>query len=180
MIAYLYNKYGFTILFWISVSILVITFIINWLRGATGKYQNHTEMIRNLFAIPFKQQTKRQQLATEKPDSIGETECRRVAEKLTGYKFPKKRPDFLRNDITNSNLEIDCYCEELQIGIEYNGRQHYEYTPYFHSSKDAFYNTKYRDEMKARLCKENNVNLIIVPYTIPVDKIESHLRNLLF
>lgn len=112
-------------------------------------------------------------------ESSGESECRRVAEMLTGKSFPKRRPNFLRNSITDANLEIDCYCDELKIGIEYNGRQHYQYVPHFHSSKDAFYTTKYRDEMKSRLCKENGVKLIVVPYTVEVKDIENYLKKLL-
>ena len=110
-------------------------------------------------------------------ESSGEIECRRVAEMMTGKPFPKKRPDFLKNPVTSHNLEIDCFCEELKLGIEYNGKQHYKYTPYFHSSKDAFYNTRYRDEMKARLCKENGIKLIIVPYTVKVGDIEEYLKQ---
>jgi hypothetical protein len=109
--------------------------------------------------------------------SAGETECRRVAEFLTGYKFPTARPDFLRNEITNTNLEIDCFCAELAIGIEYNGRQHYEYIPHFHQSKDAFYNMKYRDQIKKQLCEKNGITLIIVPYTIKIEDIEAFIMQ---
>jgi hypothetical protein len=77
--------------------------------------------------------------------------------------------------ISDSNLELDCFNEELRIGIEYNGRQHYEYVPRFHKTKDAFYTTKYRDDMKMRLCKKNGVRLIVVPYTVPLNSIESYL-----
>jgi hypothetical protein len=108
--------------------------------------------------------------------SKGEMKCKEVIEKLTGKSFEKKRPEFLRNRVTDSNLELDCYNEELRLGVEYNGRQHYEYVPYFHSSKDAFYNIKYRDEMKRDLCAKNGVKLITVPYTVGLDEIESYIR----
>lgn len=106
-------------------------------------------------------------------ESKGEKECRRVIERYTGKPFPKSRPNFLRNDVTVHNLELDCFNDELKIGVEYNGEQHYKYIPYFHKSKDAFYNTKYRDDIKKRLCIENNVTLIVVPYT--VKNIETYL-----
>lgn len=149
--------------------------------GSKGSYMDHTQLLWNealntLGIIPVGYPAEHPKVSNNR-ESSGEMECRRVAEMLTGKPFPKRRPDFLRNHVTGANLEIDCYCEDLKIGIEYNGKQHYQYIPYFHASKDAFYTTKYRDEMKARLCKENGVNLIIVPYTVAVNDIEEYLKH---
>ena len=36
---------------------------------------------------------------------------------------------------------------------------------------------KYRDDMKRRLCKENGVLLIEVPYTIKNENIENYLKK---
>lgn len=112
-----------------------------------------------------------------KKDSKGEVECRRVLEKLFRKKFDKIRPNFLSNPVTdgNYNLEIDCYNEQLRLGVEYSGKQHYEYVPFFHRNKEAFYNQKYRDELKRRMCKDNNIILIEVPYTVKIDDIEYFL-----
>ena len=97
-------------------------------------------------------------------------------EKLFNKKFYKIRPDFLRNNITGgNNLEIDCYNDSLKLGVEYNGRQHYDFVPFFHKNKETFYNQKYRDDMKRRLCKENNITLIEVPYTIKIKDIEKYI-----
>lgn len=98
--------------------------------------------------------------------SKGELECRKIMEKIFDAPFKKARPYFLKNPITGSNLEIDCYNEDYKIGVEYNGEQHYKYTPWFHKSKEDFYNTKYRDEIKKKLCKDNDIHLIVVPYTV--------------
>lgn len=110
-------------------------------------------------------------------DSKGETECRRVMEKIFRKPFPKVRPDFLRNPVTgnNFNCELDCYNEELKLAVEYNGQQHYKFVPYFHKNKEAFYNMRYRDELKKRMCHDNDVVLIEVPYTVKVDEIENFL-----
>ena len=117
-----------------------------------------------------------------KKRSSGETECQRVLEALFGQPFPSKRPDFLRNPVTggNRNLELDCFNEHMRLAVEYNGKQHYEYTPYFHRTKDAFYNQLYRDEMKRRVCSDNGITLIIVPYTVPVQEIETFLTQSLY
>jgi hypothetical protein len=44
-----------------------------------------------------------------------------------------------------------------------------------HKNVESFKLQQYRDEMKAKLCEENNFNLIIVPYTIPLKSIENYL-----
>lgn len=110
-------------------------------------------------------------------ESRGEAECRRVLQKYLRKPFANCRPDFLRNPVTGNqfNLELDCYDESLKLAVEYNGAQHYKYIPYFHKNKEAFLNQKYRDQMKRHLCRENGVNLIEVPNTVQVDKIESYL-----
>jgi len=105
-------------------------------------------------------------------ESKGERECRRVLENYFRKPFPKCRPNFMNNEVTNFNLEIDCYCPSIKVGCEYNGRQHYEYTPYFHKNKEAFHNQKYRDYMKRNLCSSNGIKLIEVPYTVKVNDIE--------
>ena len=105
--------------------------------------------------------------------SVGEKTCRKVLEKKFRRPFPKARPHFLRNAITGTNLELDCYNEELKLAVEYNGQQHYKYSPYFHKTKEAFHNQLYRDDIKKRLCKQNNIHLIEVPYT--VSNIEEYL-----
>jgi len=112
-------------------------------------------------------------------DSKGETECRRVLEKVFGRPFNKIRPNFLNNPVTDSghNLELDCYNQDLRLGVEYHGKQHYEYVPYFHKNKEAFYNQKYRDELKKRMCKDNGIVLIEVPYTVKENDIEDFLTK---
>jgi len=54
-----------------------------------------------------------------------EKECRVIFEKITGCKFPSKRPNFLKNPKTGFNLELDGYCEELKLAFEYDGEQHF-------------------------------------------------------
>jgi len=56
-------------------------------------------------------------------------------------------------------LELDFYIEELQVGIEVQGRQHFEYVPIFHNSYDAFLEQRARDKHKTDLCQQANVTL---------------------
>lgn len=110
-------------------------------------------------------------------ESKGEQECRRVMEKMFMRPFPNLRPLFLMNVVTGKPLEIDCCNLELKLGVEYNGKQHYEYVPGMHKNFEAFRIQQYRDEMKKQKCDENGFTLIIVPYTIPVESIENFLRE---
>lgn len=101
-------------------------------------------------------------------ESKGEAECRRVLQQIFKRTFPKARPDILNNPVTggNHNLELDCYNAELRLAVEYSGAQHYKYIPYFHKNREAFLNQKYRDELKRRMCRDNSITLIEVPYTV--------------
>lgn len=110
-------------------------------------------------------------------ESKGELECRRVLESIFMRSFPNRRPEFLKNIITGQPLEIDCCNYDLRLGVEYNGKQHYQYTKGMHKNYEAFRIQQYRDEMKKRLCEENNFALIIVPYTIPLESIENYLTE---
>lgn len=113
-------------------------------------------------------------------DSKGEIACREALRRIFNRPFDKCRPDFLRNVVTGNkyNLEIDCYDPELKIGVEYQGRQHYEFVPYMHSNNYAvFLNQKYRDELKRMKCKENGVLLIEVPFKVKEADIETYLRK---
>lgn len=112
-----------------------------------------------------------------KNDSKGEVECRKIMERIFNKPFKKARPDFLKNPVTgnNFNLELDCYNSELKIAVEYNGAQHYKYIPYFHKNKEAFLNQKYRDDMKRRICQEQGILLIEVPYTVAINQIADYL-----
>lgn len=163
----------FVTLFWFAVIVLLVLLLWNWLSGEKGTYTDHTQMIWDLMGKTVKPKKK------VSFESKGETECRRAVEHLTGKLFPKARPNFMLNGVSGHNLELDCYNDELKIAVEYNGEQHYKYIPYFHNSKDAFYNLKYRDDMKQRLCDQNGIILITVPYTVKHDDIEMYIKGYL-
>lgn len=111
-------------------------------------------------------------------ESRGEQACREYMESRFGVPFPKTRPDFLRNPVTGENLELDVYNHDLKIGVEYNGQQHYEFNNHFHrSSNDRFQNQQYRDLIKKQLCEQNNIQLVVVPYWIPIEQIPSFIEQ---
>jgi len=107
--------------------------------------------------------------------SKGETECRRVLEKIFKLPFPNVRPNFMKNTVTGENLELDMYNPEVNLACEYNGIQHYKFNKWMHKNSSNFQNQKYRDIIKRSLCKQNGINLIEVPYTIKINDIESYI-----
>jgi len=111
-------------------------------------------------------------------ESRGEQACRQHMESRFGVPFRKTRPDFLKNPVTGENLEIDVYNDDLKLGVEYNGQQHYQFNNHFHrSSNDRFQNQQYRDLIKKQLCEQNNIHLIVVPYWVPVEQIPSFIDD---
>lgn len=53
----------------------------------------------------------------------------------------------------------------LQSLIEFEGRQHYEYTPYFHENQQAFARYQEHDRVKINACLARNIPLYIIPFT---------------
>ena len=76
------------------------------------------------------------------------------------------RPNFLRNPETGKNMEIDCFNEDYAVAVEYNGIQHYKFPSVFYKNKEDFYAQVYRDRLKRKLCDENNIYLISIPYWV--------------
>lgn len=170
------NEYKFMIFFTIAIIVMFIIFVWNLISGEKGTYVDHTSMIWDLLGKSVKNNNR-----SKTPfESKGESECRRAIEHITQLPFPKVRPNFLNNHISGQSLELDCFNGDMKLAIEYNGEQHYKFIPHFHSNKDSFYNMRYRDDMKMRLCKENGVDLIVVPYTVKRENIQSFIEKKLY
>jgi hypothetical protein len=81
-----------------------------------------------------------------------------------GKKFPKKSK--IKTNY-GFNIELDGFNQELNIAFEYNGVQHYEYSPFFHQHNiENFESQKIRDLKKLEYCRDNNIHLIVIPYTL--------------
>ena len=174
-----WNKYGFEIAIGMALLVILIGTFFRIGKRGTWTPKSVLEQSFNQRDSPSPSTPFRGDNSPPRGDSKGETECRRVMQLIFNKPFPKARPDFLNNPVTggNFNLELDCYNPELKIAVEYNGVQHYKYTPYFHKNYEAFTNQKYRDYMKRTMCRENRITLIEVPYTVKLDEIENFLRK---
>lgn len=91
-----------------------------------------------------------------------ESICREVLEEIFDSKFVKIRPSWLVG-INGYPLELDGYCEELNLAFEYNGIQHYKPVDFF-GGFPRFEIIKKNDFIKKKLCKENGVNLLVIEH----------------
>jgi hypothetical protein len=97
--------------------------------------------------------------------TICERTCRKILEFLYKKDFPKKRPMWLKNS-TGGRMELDGYCQDLNIAFEYNGVQHYKFVRFWHKTKERLEMRQKHDIEKINLCRENGVNLIVIRYTV--------------
>jgi hypothetical protein len=91
--------------------------------------------------------------------SSGEKTIRKKLKKLNIFFIEQYRFYDCRN---KNPLPFDFYLPEYKICIEYDGEQHF-------SSKwlgeNSLTKTKENDIIKNNYCRENNINLIRIPYT---------------
>ena len=102
--------------------------------------------------------------------------CREIFEELFLFKFPKSRPEFLKRK------EYDGFNEDLKIAFEYNGKQHYEYIPFFHKTFEEFESQKKRDLEKREISLQQGVILIEIPFMYNYQnpkKMYNHIVSLL-
>ena len=91
--------------------------------------------------------------------SRSEQMCREIIESYLLEPFPNQRPDFL------GGLELDGYNADLKMAFEYNGIQHYEYTPNFHRDGHIdLARQQARDNIKKIKCANYNIRLLIIPH----------------
>ncbi len=72
-------------------------------------------------------------------------------------------------------LDLDGWNEQLKIGLEYNGEQHYYET----FGENDYTQLKYmhNDNAKAAVLQKKGYSLIIVPYFIQKGKLENYIRS---
>lgn len=95
--------------------------------------------------------------------TTGERRCRFILETIFKKPFIRTR-DVVK--INNQRLELDMYNEELVVACEYSGIQHFVEDKKFFHKEGGFEEQIERDSLKKKYCEDNNIKLIIVPYTI--------------
>ncbi len=101
---------------------------------------------------------------------IKEEICRTLFETMFNKKFIKSKPDWLMGS-KGYLLELDGYCEELNLAFEYNGMQHYKVVYNEESLKRAQRN----DKLKNKTCTDKKIHLINIPYTVKTDDMQQYI-----
>ena len=99
-----------------------------------------------------------------------ENKVRKIFETIFNKEFKSIRPSFLRNPVTGRNLELDGYCEELNLAFEYDGRMHFEDRSSIEMTKSqktrhsSLSEIQARDRLKNTLCSKAGIVLVRIPY----------------
>jgi hypothetical protein len=105
------------------------------------------------------------------------TQCKAYLEKKYGKTFVSARPPWLLDDVTGERLELELYNEELGIACCYHDISHYEFPSSKITELKDFRALVYKDSLKKKLCAENGVKLIIVPYTVKYETIPNYVME---
>lgn len=105
-----------------------------------------------------------------------EIRCNEILEEYYGRSFaPIWHPQII-ND-TGYLLELDCFNEELQLALEYNGIQHYQWPNYTGMSEMDFKLLVKRDAYKKKRCAELGIYLIVVPHWVEYHHLRKYIHE---
>ncbi len=167
-----WESYGFELVALACFVIIILLCLYNILFKDKGsyslpKYNNYNKNANNNNDFEYIQHTAE--------DSKLELQTKFLVESIFNLPFYKIRPNFLRNEVTGHNLEIDLYNDHLKLAIEVQGDQHYKFTPFFHRNKETFMLQRYRDEMKKQKCLQEGITLIEIPYKVGEKGLKKYL-----
>ena len=113
----------------------------------------------HIFKVSYTEKTERH---------LGERDTANVLEALLGLphmSFCKKRPAWLKSG-TGKRLELDGYCESVQIAFEYQDEYHFKELHPFNKKAPGGYEKRVADDAsKVTKCAEHGVRLVVVPFT---------------
>lgn len=107
--------------------------------------------------------------------STGEEKIRKILDK---YQIKFKKEHMFKtcvNPITGRKLRFDFFVPKLNLVIEYDGEQHFRPVNGWGGDK-AYHDVVFRDGFKTNWCKQNNINLLRIPYT-ELDNVEKILKT---
>jgi hypothetical protein len=94
---------------------------------------------------------------------------------IPGYDvFENTRPAWLVT-ASGERLELDFCVRDLGVAVEVQGKQHYEFTPFFHDSAQDFLDQQRRDREKLSICKHMGISLIHVSHHTDTALLAQHL-----
>lgn len=63
-----------------------------------------------------------------------------------------------------ATLFIDLHVKELGLCVECHGRQHFEFVPHFHGTRNGFVDAVARDRDKAQLIQDSGMSYLVIRY----------------
>lgn len=169
-------------LFILGSSITLFYFIWKYKSLKLG-FQKLEESIGDILVVPGSIVKKSKKV---KKINKHEEECRRIFEEIFREKFISTRPDWLKNPVTNRNLELDGFCDHIKtpmgrgLAFEYDGEQHSRYIAgsHFHRKgpSEFVYQVK-KDSWKDITCKNRGVLLIRIPSFVPWSDLERYIKQ---
>jgi hypothetical protein len=73
--------------------------------------------------------------------------------------------------VGSSRLSLDIFNATKRVALEIQGRQHMQYIPFFHQTRQDFRKQLERDDIKETWCKLNNIILVeIHPEDLPLSE----------
>lgn len=104
--------------------------------------------------------------------STAERTCRKIFEYLFKVPFPKNRE--FTHPRTGNFIELDGYNKDLKLAFEYNGKQHYIRNSDW-QTEEEFKKQQERDLIVIDLCKNVDIKLIVIPYTVNHNKLYEYI-----
>ncbi len=108
--------------------------------------------------------------------SLSEKLFRIIMEKVFNCSFSSCWPLWMKSDKMRP-LQIDGYNEELKIGFEYEGKQHFKFVPYFHKIIEKFERLQFLDNYKKNVLKSRNIFMLYPTYKLKKENYLSFIHN---
>lgn len=91
---------------------------------------------------------------------------------------PQKRFNDCRNQKQSDTLPFDFYLPDYNICIEYDGEHHFRPMEMW-GGYEKFLINQENDKIKNEYCKNNNITLLRLPYTLSKEDIKNEILNIL-
>ncbi len=149
------NLSGAEILLILIFTAIIALLIYVWHSGLMRGFNGGAARLKNLAKHP---RTKSEQFVVS------------IFEKITGKSFPTVHLPWLK--WKGRPMELDGYNDELKVAVEFSGPLHTRYYP-DKESYESYQERVAKDREKLRLCRKNDVHLIVIDMTIP----QRHMYN---